>query len=32
MQLLHYARMLTGIVFGGVLTFLPYMNPFKSII
>jgi hypothetical protein len=24
--------MLTGIVFGGVLTFLPYMNPFKSII
>jgi len=24
--------MLTGILFGGVLTFLPYMNPFKSII
>jgi hypothetical protein len=24
--------MLTGFLFGGVLTFLPYMNPFKSII
>ena len=32
LHLWHYARMLTGILFGGVLTFLPYMNPFKSII
>ena len=32
LHLWHYGRMLTSILFGGILTFLPYINPSKSII